>query len=66
MRIWNLSISTIGRRTAEKFATWPQLETLETLILKRCEWQPGARELLAESRWAHKIRLGNPVSGELA
>ena len=66
MRIWDLSISTIGRRTAEQFATWPQLETLEELILEQCEWEPGARELLSESPWAYKIRLGNPASGELA
>ena len=66
MRIWNLAGSRISLRAAEAFATWPQLETLDELILDRCEWAPGARELLAESAWAYKIRTGDPVSGELA
>ncbi len=66
VRIWNLSGSTVYLSAAEGFAAWPQLESLDELILERCEWSPGARERLAESAWAYKIRMGDPVSGELA
>jgi len=66
MRIWNLSSSSISLLAAEAFATWPQLETLDRLILEQCDWEPGAREVLAASPWAHKIRMGNPASGEQA
>ena len=66
LRSWNLSGSRISLHAAEGFAFWPQMETLDELILERCEWAPGARELLAESAWAYKIRMGNPVEGILA
>ena len=66
LKVWNFAGSRIGLRAAEGIAVWDQLETLGELILEHCEWQPGARELLASSPWAYKIRMGNPVSGELA
>ena len=66
MRAWILSGSRIGMRAAEGFAVWDQLATLDELILERCEWAPGARELLAGSACAYKIRMGDPVAGELA
>ena len=66
MRVWNLAGSRVSFRAAEGFALWPQVETLRELNLEQCDWQPGARELLAESAWAYKIQLSNPVSEELA
>ena len=66
MRVWNLAGSFVGRGSAERFAGWEQMETLRELNLERCEWEPGAREVLSVSPWASKIRMGDPVSGELA
>ena len=66
MRVWNLAGSRVGLRAAERFAVWEQLETLRELNLEQCEWAPGARELLAESAWAYKIRMGNHASGGFA
>lgn len=65
LRVWNLAEGRINMRAAEGFAVWNQLETLSELNLERCEWETGARELLAQSPWAYKIRMGDPASGEL-
>jgi len=66
LRVCTLSGSTVSLRAAAGFAGWTQLETLDRLILERCEWAPGARELLTASQWAYKINLDNPTTGELA
>ncbi len=65
MRVWNLAGSFIGLVAAAGFAVWDQLETLRELNLERCGWEPGARELIFDSPWASKIRMGDPTSGEL-
>jgi uncharacterized protein (TIGR02996 family) len=66
MRRWNLAGSRITLRAAEGFAVWDQLETLSELNLENSRWSPGAYELLSESPWADKIRMGNPSQDELA
>ena len=66
LKVWNFAGSSIGMRAAEGIAVWDQLESLDELNLEQCEWAPGARELLAESAWAYKIRMGNHASGGFA
>ena len=66
LKVWNFAGSSIGMRAAEGIAVWDQLESSDELNLEQCEWAPGARELLAESAWAYKIRMGNHASGGFA